>query len=425
MTGAIWCRYATGLLFLFLSVVSSAQPYGREWIVPDQTYYRIPVGEDGIYRISYQTLLQAGAPVATLNPKLIQLWNRGVEQYVYIQGESDFQLDPTDFIEFVAWKNRGQLDQAVYRKPGEQPHQFYNLFTDTNAYFLTWTVNTPGKRLTSFFESNYGAYTPEPYYLHREQLVYTELYHDGSPLGDKAQLCEYTDGEGWMGNLFTAGATQNRPVAVSSLVSSGPNPVFKFQVYGKSDAESLDPDHNHHLQVLGPANQVLADVMGQAYYRLDSTLSLDAGVVNNGNNIFKFRSVNDLGAAADAHAVSYIELQYPRSYQLGNKASLLLPYTGFMAGARGLIQASGYPISNNTPLIFDTLYHLRIQGIVTSGTLQVLIPNQGAQRTLVITDSAIVKEAVLEPVQFRSHLFTTPRLCNHYASQAAYFGNGV
>ena len=54
----------------FISTVSFGQ-YGNEWINQGQTYYKIKVGSNGIYKLTYTTLLDAGLPITSINPKNI------------------------------------------------------------------------------------------------------------------------------------------------------------------------------------------------------------------------------------------------------------------------------------------------------------------------------------------------------------------
>ena len=50
-------------------------PYGNEWIVPSQQYYKVKVTRTGIHRLDYQDLTQAG--LANSDPSRLQLWRRG------------------------------------------------------------------------------------------------------------------------------------------------------------------------------------------------------------------------------------------------------------------------------------------------------------------------------------------------------------
>ena len=87
---------AFGLLLLGLLLSCPAllfgQTYGNEWIKYDQQYLRIKVSTystSGIYKLTYQQMEQAGFPLSQLNPKSLQLFHRGQEQAIYIEGEED------------------------------------------------------------------------------------------------------------------------------------------------------------------------------------------------------------------------------------------------------------------------------------------------------------------------------------------------
>ena len=55
----------------------------------NQQYYKIPVAKDGIYRLTYTDLQNAGFPVGSIDPRRIQIFHRGVEQRITVQGEGD------------------------------------------------------------------------------------------------------------------------------------------------------------------------------------------------------------------------------------------------------------------------------------------------------------------------------------------------
>ena len=98
------------LIFSVLSSFSFAQ-YGNEWIDYNQTYYKFKIGEEGIYRLTYQTLDSIGVPISSINPKNFQLFLNGEEQHIYLSGEADNTFDSTDFIEFYGKGKDGSLDK--------------------------------------------------------------------------------------------------------------------------------------------------------------------------------------------------------------------------------------------------------------------------------------------------------------------------
>ena len=126
------------ILVLLVSFISQAQQrFGNEWINNSQSYYKIILHKDGIYRINYSALQQAGVPIATIDPKYFQLYHFGKEQAIYIAGEADGQFNTGDFIEFFGAHNDGRSDSLLF-KSGEQANPYYSFVSDTTAYFLTW-----------------------------------------------------------------------------------------------------------------------------------------------------------------------------------------------------------------------------------------------------------------------------------------------
>jgi hypothetical protein len=135
------------LLFAIIYNLSSfAQPFGNEWINYNQSYYKIKIVENGVYRISFQTLNDNGVPLGTINPKNFQLFAKGKEVAMYIKGEADNSLAHNDYIEFYGEGNAGWLDTALYEGRNNQPNPYYSLINDTISYFLTWNYSSSNIR---------------------------------------------------------------------------------------------------------------------------------------------------------------------------------------------------------------------------------------------------------------------------------------
>ncbi|WP_162303573.1 C25 family cysteine peptidase [Hymenobacter sediminis] len=160
------------LAFLFLLLgpalaQGQSGPYGNEWIVPGQQYYKIQVARDGIYRLDYQYLQQAG--ISGVSPGQLQLWRRGRQVAIHVGGNQS-SLDASTFVEFFGQKNDAALDKGMFRKPSDQVQPLYSLFTDTAAYFLTWST-APGKRME---QSNPAPTAPHPHRIHRPYQVFSQ-----------------------------------------------------------------------------------------------------------------------------------------------------------------------------------------------------------------------------------------------------------
>ncbi|OIP03663.1 MAG: hypothetical protein AUJ97_04180 [Bacteroidetes bacterium CG2_30_32_10] len=81
-----------------------AQPLGNEWINYNQQYYKFSLFQNGVYKINYTTLLNSGFPINSVDPRSIQIFGRGNEEYIYIKGQSDGVFNTDDFIEFYGKK---------------------------------------------------------------------------------------------------------------------------------------------------------------------------------------------------------------------------------------------------------------------------------------------------------------------------------
>jgi len=88
---------------------------------------RITVDSTGIYRITRAVLKDSGAAIKNIDPRSLQLFNRGKEVPIYVKGESDGSFDKSDYIEFYGQRN-----------PNSVADYYYDPFTDKNVYFLTW-----------------------------------------------------------------------------------------------------------------------------------------------------------------------------------------------------------------------------------------------------------------------------------------------
>ena len=96
------------LLFFALSNICLGQMhngnFGNEWINYSQTYYKMKIVEDGLYRISASALNNAGITTSGLQAGNYQIFLMGTEVPCYVQMNGN----TVDFIEFYGKKHRGE-----------------------------------------------------------------------------------------------------------------------------------------------------------------------------------------------------------------------------------------------------------------------------------------------------------------------------
>ena len=190
---------------MLLFSLSSLAQYGNEWIVPTQDYYKMRVADNGIYRITYDDLVNAGLNPALTNPQNFQLYHRGVEIAIHVEGQFPPSFDTGDYIEFYGQRNDGTLDEQLYKSPDIMPHNYYNLYSDTTAYFLT-VGSSPGKRIQVVQPiENLGGLPAETWHWDESLQVYTEAYSRGYTLNDYVALTVFDSAEGFTGSRILEG----------------------------------------------------------------------------------------------------------------------------------------------------------------------------------------------------------------------------
>ncbi|MDI6783631.1 MAG: C25 family cysteine peptidase, partial [bacterium] len=107
---------------------SGAEAVTKTTLIPNELC-KIYIDEDGIYRIEYLDLVDAGCNLNQINPSTFRLMNKGIEIPLYLGDEFKTKFEKSDFIEFYGEKN--------YNPNGEQ-----NEYSDTNVYYLTWGKST-------------------------------------------------------------------------------------------------------------------------------------------------------------------------------------------------------------------------------------------------------------------------------------------
>lgn len=379
------------LLLTLFSGKSYAQPYGNEWIRFDQSYYKIPVAKDGIYRITYEDLAAAGFPVNVVDPRKIQMFHRGTEQAIYIEGQPDAQLNPGDYIEFYGMRNDGTLDGELYMAPDAQPHRYVNLFSDTSVYFLTWSAVNEGKRMAYFKEDNTGNLSPEPYLLDEKTSFFFENYSPGLhyPVGvasAETLLTGFDYGEGWTSTRIRKGKYRDFSInGMSDRDVSGLPPVMEILLAGRNNL-------NHKVSILaGPASgslRSLGEITFNSYYNklfVDTLMWSD--VAADGSMVVRVL-VEGVGTASDFASVSYIKLIFPTKTNQANskeKAFRLRPNPQ----GKSYIEIDNVPSNVQVYDVTNATQPIQIGYNLSAGNLEAIVPNTLSGRDLLVTRNQI------------------------------------
>jgi hypothetical protein len=266
------CRLLAGrraLCLLWLVLVGAATaaqaqsgPYGNEWIVPGQPYYKVKVWNDGLYRLDYAYLSKLGA--GAVAPTQLQVWRRGKEVAVY-QGGNSATLDNSTFLEFYGQRNDAALDKEFYKNPLDQVNPFYSFYTDTAAYFVTWGAR-PGKRMVQLRPVD-G--TPHGWRLQSALALKVGNYVEAPSEDAYTYLPWIEPGEGFFeGFYYNPTATQVDSLRAISTAPGAPAPRLETMILGGSRVDN----HSTTVSVVPPGGSATRLLGTLNYKRYDHAL---------------------------------------------------------------------------------------------------------------------------------------------------------
>lgn len=382
------------LIFIFVQFLTIAavvaQQYGNEWINYSQQYYKLSVAEDGLYRISYNELVSAGIPISSIDPRKIKIYHRGKEQSIIIEGQNDASFDSNDYIDFFGKKNDGTLDKELYVSARAHHNKYYNLYSDTTAYFLTWSFTENGKRIIPFKENNILNLSSESSHLNEQVNLFTNVYSIGLhyPLGElsaETYLSVFDFGEGWTGSAFRQGQFKDVVFAnLASVVASGPKPILEILLTGGNNWP-----HNVSIEVGPDANSLrtLSDVNFNYYYDTLAINTLEWADISNGSLTCRVRIPN-LGNP-DRLSISSAKLIYPDAlnHNLSEQKIYNINPTNsnrsYLEIQNVAIGAQLFDISDDENIInigYDTL---------AGGGIKAIIQNDGRGRKMMLTSRRV------------------------------------
>jgi hypothetical protein len=395
------------LLSLFALAVwfSSDAQSPQSWIDFSQTYYKVTLTQDGLYRLTFADLQNAGFPVSTVDPRTLQLFHRGVEQAILVQGQEDAQFNPGDYIEFFGRRNDGARDAALYKPSSMQPHAFQNLYSDSSAYFLTWKLATLGKRMPDFSEVNVGLQI-ETFHTNEVRLVNATEYSTGNTISIYLQYTHFDQGEGWTGQTIcsgNSGCTSQLDYVLENLaqgVVPGGLPQLSLLLVGRDAIP-------HQAEILvGPNSASLRLLTTTSFFNFQTALVQaplawsDIGA--DGRLTVRVRAIN---TPRDRLSVSYVQVQHPQNFNLQNQNNRLLQLAVRAVGKAYVELQNALPGSRLFD-ITDPSDVLRVGTQSGGGLLTAVVPNTSSSRKILVTNSFAtprVQAVRFRPIQASAH----------------------
>lgn len=376
--------FATATMALLSSSVAVAQPFGNEWIDFNQTYFKIKVGANGVYRIPHSVLQANG--MGSIPASQFVMYREGQKVPIYLS--SNGTLSSNDYIEFYGKKADGIMDTEMYDIPSRQSNPNVNAVTDTASYFLTF-VNGTHSRLQL-----HNNVMPSP-------VPNAELFCRTVVTPNANIRSGFSDGENyWTGGdinviysgkmdkgeafAYVGAGSLSQSIQLAEIYGTNPNPILTtaFQYNGKvTSGRTFKVEINNNELYNAPISAydlVKLDIpFNQSYLAANSNLTY---------------TINPTGAIS----VQRAELTYNRTFNFSGVNSLNFSVVGNNQNQR--IVLSGLNSANSNLLVDVTnnmVYHL--------GTATEVALNPSTQNRQLFFTSNPINVSQLSPVNFRNY----------------------
>ena len=359
------------LAFLCFSRLAQAQMvngtdtlYGNEWIKYQNTYLRIKVAADGVYRIPQQQLTAAGFPAGSVPASALRLYRYGTQVPVYTSTENT--LSGADFVEFWGESNKGAVDRYLADNPEEALlNPQYSLFNDTVFYYLTWNDDTPPLRMASA-PNNLVNLPPKTEWCWFDAVqVYNNQYYKREISKDITY--SWYDGDGWGLSIANGTLTQNLP----DMYMAGPPATLRFRsAYQRDDEHKVRVEANDSLIVneIHSGFRIVQYTATVPNSRLNGHLDLKINVTHS--------------AELPGMVIAGINVHYARSMTFGNAASAAFELDASPSGH--YLEIGGFNANGATPVLYDLNSRERWETTVEGGLIKVFLPPGTQARKLVL-----------------------------------------
>gem|GEM_PF-1631387 len=357
----------TYIILLLLSYTIFAQNNSNSWINYDQTYVKLHVVNQGVYKITGANLrsLLGAAPSTVFTLPYLQLMHAGKQVPIYIYNASGTGVfADSDYIEFYAkGGNTGWLDTAVYYNY-RQLNENYSLYNDTAAYFLTFPTMTQGEQYATTKNTNFSAYTPLNHCLVTVRQNFNAIYN-------ATYRSPYIhDGEGWCDNYFdmTATTSLKKTLATENFANVGAQSTIRFGITGISETR-----HDISVGIATASRPIRFDTTYYNFGAIHRTIRTAEPLP--ASTQFDFQSYAGNGKVTDKNSVVYVEITYPRNYNFSNQQSFSFTIPKQTSNAEFvLLEVTNFD-GGDVPVLYIPEIKQRIPFTKNGTKYQILVPN--------------------------------------------------
>ena len=347
------------LFFVILVIANISFSQNFNWITPNQTYLKLYVADDGIYRINKIDFTNAGVNADVIDPRTLKIYYKGSQLPVFVNGEQDGVFNDTDYVDFFGKRNYRGLTNT-YNSNNDVVYvtdEYFNSYSDTSAYWIGWG-GAYGTRFTNYSYSSSILYPSDFYYkkLHFERDLY---YSYGEQLNNQDYRNfnnEKFQGEGWFWQQLLWGNTITQNFTSPYVSASPQNCMLKVFAYPQSQSSTVS---NEHRIVVTINNNRLDTIAVNHFTKMDTTLYFSSSFLNaSSNNVAKVKYTPPDAIAYDVSLnFDMFEIYYPKSFTFDSNSVRFS--TNSTDSTSKIFKIKGF-VSSNPISIYDVKNGLRI-----------------------------------------------------------------
>ncbi len=253
---------------------------------PPDPGWRIPISQEGIYKLTYQRLQAAGLPVDTLDPRTLRLLRYGQEVAIRVPGEEDGHLDPVDYV-------------LLHGQPLSG-----NRYSDAEIYWLTYGGEM-GRRMATRDGTPDSSPVPTSFAT-VERLEQNRLYC--------SQMPWRADHDHWFWNYtYPEGNVRNQSYSfpAHALAPDAYTATLRLHLYSATSDEAVSPDH--HIRVFVNNVQV-SEMWWDGQVELTPTMHFSASLLQPGGNTVRVENPGDTGATVELIYYDWLDLEQRRLF---------------------------------------------------------------------------------------------------------------
>jgi hypothetical protein len=367
-----------------------AAPTASSWS-PQHPGYRVIIGPDkpeGLYRLDYNYLANAGLPVDTIDPRTFRMYWMGEEIAIRVEGEADGSFDAGDSILFYG----RNVDSLFY--DGQLPT---NKYTGENVFWLSYG-GAVGKRMAEVDGTPASAQAVA--FPHKEHLEENHYYLSTRP------FIEGEDHWYWLKmEAYGPNSTSRDFTFTANNIATGAY-TGELTVKLLSNIEGDGGTKIHELTLYVNGNEVYhnkGDWQGDTLFV--ATAQVDQAYFQNGSNTITIKITNDNTTGfIDQVYPNWIDVEYFDTFVAENDSLIAVNESG------GQQQYQVSQFSSNDISIYDVsdIKNVKriINGVVSGAGPYTIAYDSNATKLLTVASPAWQTPTRIESVNYPTSNYT-------------------